>query len=127
MLAWLIARASFDDQERCLKSVIDKLSAAPDVAQSAATSLAYAMRARYWLESHQDPARAIDDATISLSLASKASIQTINMAYRALADAQEELGDIPGAIEAYQRWAEHDPSYRTKINKEIQRLVELSR
>ena len=115
-----------DEQIKFLNSVIDKLAATPTVAQSAAAAHAHAMRAKYWFEVGQDPTKAVEDAKQALSLSfstSSPSASTIQTAYRALTDALEQQGNIQEAIQAYQQWATLNPSYRTKINKEIQRLL----
>jgi hypothetical protein len=115
------ATATLEDRQRLLQSVIGKLDATVEVSQSAAAALAYAMRAKLWLEAGQDPTKTIADALHCLSLAA-APRETRKIAFRALADARERSGNIQGAIEALLQWASEDPSYRTKVNKEIQRL-----
>jgi len=44
-------------------------------------------------------------------------------AYRLLADIEEALGNVIGAMEAVSKWAEVNPSFGTKAKKEMARLA----
>eukprot|EP00555_Chaetoceros_dichaeta_P013735 CAMPEP_0198263626 /NCGR_PEP_ID=MMETSP1447-20131203/12916_1 /TAXON_ID=420782 /ORGANISM="Chaetoceros dichaeta, Strain CCMP1751" /LENGTH=267 /DNA_ID=CAMNT_0043952309 /DNA_START=108 /DNA_END=911 /DNA_ORIENTATION=+ len=44
-------------------------------------------------------------------------------AYRVLADAEEALGNVIGAMDAVSKWAEVNPSFGTKARKELARLA----
>jgi predicted TPR repeat methyltransferase len=60
---------------------------------------------------------AIEDAKLATELAPDES-----KGWRVLANAQEAIGNIEGAIDAFREWARVDVSFSTKSKKEIERL-----
>ena len=118
--------APLEQQERLYQSVISKLVASEDFSTSGVLAHALSRRARYYLEVG-DNHHAIEDAVKALAFGTTASAKTRSRVYRVLADAHEGLGNLKGAIQALQEWCKMDPIVRTKVQKEIQRLNELSK
>jgi tetratricopeptide (TPR) repeat protein len=121
---WLrLYAAPLEEQERLLVSVIRKLDDS-GYATSSANGHAYYMRAKYYLQSMDFENAKLDaQKSISIITACSQSTTVVSQAYRVWSDAEEGLGNIPGAVQALQEWANADPSWRTKANDEIQRLV----
>lgn len=118
--------APLEQQERLYHSVISKLMASEDFSTSGVLAHALSRRASYYLELG-DNLHAIEDALQALEFGTTASAKTRSRAYRVLADAHEGLGNLKGATQALQKWYKMDPIVRTKLQKEIQRLNELSK
>lgn len=100
--------------------------ASEEFSTSGVLAHALSRRASYYLE-QGDNHHAIDDALQVLAFGTTATAKTRSRVYRVLADAHEGLGNLKGAIQALQEWYEMDPIVRTKVQKEIQRLNELSK
>jgi len=91
------------------------------------TALAHALvlRADAYLE--QTLLSPLDSNTIHDAHADAQMAISINhldgRAYRVLADAEEALGNVIGAMEAVSKWAEVNPSFGTKARNELARLA----
>lgn len=110
-----IATTTLEQKEKFLTSVLRALDADEALSKSHAKAHAHALRGQARLDAQQHEL-AKTDAHLAISLG-------WTKAYRILADAEEGLGNIAGAVEAFQQWGAVDPAFRTKVNKEIQRLV----
>ena len=116
--------APLNEQERYYTSVLNKLTASEEWATSAATAHAYSLRAAMHLELKQyEQAKEDALAALAMGVTSTSSKTVQSKLYRCLADAEEGMGNIPAAIATYQEWHQKDPFMRTKIQKEIQRLL----
>jgi hypothetical protein len=120
-----ILGAPLEQQERFYQSVISKLMASEDFSTSGVLAHALSCRASYHLELGENH-HAIEDALQVLAFGTTASAKTRSRVYRVLADAHEGNGNLKEAIQALQEWYKMDPIVRTKVQKEIQRLNELS-
>ncbi len=101
-----------------MTSVIRALEADDTWSKCTAKAHAHALRGQARLDVQQyDAAKADAESAVALGW---------TRAYRILADAEEGLGNTAAAVQALQQWGVADPSFRTKVNKEIQRLVATS-
>jgi len=109
-----------------IKSLMSTSSSTEDDALHESTALAHALvlRADAYLEQAlfspdttiHDKAHA--DAQMAISID-----HMDGRAYRLLADVEEALGNVIGAMEAVSKWAEVNPSFGTKARKELARLA----
>jgi len=104
---------------RYLNSVISKLEQS-DFSASPAMARALAMRANLHFRS-SETAAALQDAQRVLELKRVATPETLAMAYRIRADTEENQ---VLAIALLQQWQKDLPEFRTKLQNEIQRIVE---
>lgn len=104
---------------RYLSSVISKLEKS-DFSESPALARALAMRANLYFQS-SEPAAALQDAQRVLELKRVATSETLAMAYRIRADTENNQ---VLAIALLQQWQKDLPEFRTKLQNEIQRIVE---
>jgi hypothetical protein len=118
------------EQERLLTSVISKLETNSDLAQSTALAHALALRARVYFE-RQEWSLASRDAQrpTQNELSTVATQETISMAYRVWADAEQASSSSGSSssspqdvISILQQWYKAQPNYRTKLQREIQDL-----
>jgi hypothetical protein len=114
-----------------LTSVISKLETSNELAQSTALAHALALRARASLEL-QEWSLASRDAqrAVHIEFLSVATQETISMAYRVWADAEQQASSGSSSpqnvISVLQQWYKAQPNYRTKLQREIQDLVDRS-
>jgi hypothetical protein len=118
------------EQERLLTSVISKLETSTDLAQSTALAHALALRARASLE-RQEWSLASRDAqrATQKEFSRVATPETISVAYRVWADAEQHASSSSSpenVISVLQQWYTAQPTYRTKLQREIQDLVDKS-
>ena len=113
---WIIVDLS--EQERLLSSVIKKLEGSTEHNPSTALAHAYALRAKTSFEDLKYPL-AIEDAQKAIDCSNIATSATLSTAYRVWADAEQACGSGQ-AIAVLQRWHRAQPTYRTKLQKEIQ-------
>ena len=82
------------------------------------------------IESLQDAQQALDyytaDGSTCAIFEETATISVLRRAHRVSADAHQGLGNLEMAVQCLQSWAAADPSFHTKISKEIQKLHERS-
>ena len=117
---WIIVDLS--EQERLLSSVIKKLEGSTEHNPSTALAHAYALRAKTSFEDLKYPL-AIEDAQKAIDYSNIATSATLSTAYRVWADAEQACGSGQ-AIAVLQRWHRAQPTYRTKLQKEIQDIRE---
>ena len=116
----LIAAAqSPDDKLMFLNSVIRKLDET-DLSESSANARAHFLRAQLCLDLGENEKAKID-ARKAVSLRPD-NLPLPTNAWRIVADTEEATGNYAGAIEALQKWGETNPSFTTKVSKEITRL-----
>jgi len=113
-----------------IKSLASTSSSTEEVDQDAlheSTALAHALilRADAYLEQAQlspNTTIHIDKAHVDVQMA--ISIDHLDgRAYRLLADVEEAMGNVIGAMEAVSKWAEVNPSFGTKARKRLARLA----
>jgi tetratricopeptide (TPR) repeat protein len=123
------------EQDRLLSSVIRVLVQAMDkdhgnvplYTKSSALARAYALRAQARLDQRLAD-DALQDAMAALEIVPSATSTTAatqwitTRVYRTMVDAYEAKGQIPQAMDALQQWAAVDPTFSTKIAKEMARL-----
>jgi hypothetical protein len=120
------------EQERLLTSVISKLEVATstDLAESTALAHALALRARASLERQEWSLASRDAQRATQKEFSKvATPETISVAYRVWADAEQASSgssSTQNVISVLQQWYKAQPTYRTKLQREIQDLVDRS-
>lgn len=102
-----------------LNSVISKLEIS-EYATSSAMARALLMRADLHLQSGE-PSKALEDSQRVLELKQVATSETLAMAYRIRADTEENK---IRAIAVLQQWQKDLPEFRTKLQNEIQRILE---
>ncbi|CAJ1919974.1 unnamed protein product [Cylindrotheca closterium] len=112
---------SLDSAEglRYLNSVISKLEAS-EYKASPAMARALVVRADLHLQSGE-PGKALEDAQRVLELKQVATSETLALAYRILADTEENKVRV---IAVLQQWQKDLPEFRTKLQHEIQRIVD---
>lgn len=125
------------EQERLLGSVITKLAAA-DSGHSESTALAhaYSLRARA-LANQEKWSMAIEDAqkvVLGEKLRLAATDASLSLSYRVWADAEEQLRLIDEkdgethnkerVIAVLQHWQKAQPNYRTKLQREMQEILD---
>mmetsp|Transcript_15532 Transcript_15532/g.38291 ORF Transcript_15532/g.38291 Transcript_15532/m.38291 type:complete len:253 (-) Transcript_15532:845-1603(-) len=103
-----------------LDSVISKLETS-EYETSPAMARALVMRADLHLKSAGEPSKALEDAQRVLELKQVATTETLAMAYRILADTEENKVRV---IAVLQQWQQDLPEFRTKLQNEIQRILE---
>jgi hypothetical protein len=122
-----------------LSSVISKLAAeGSEHTQSTALAHAYSLRARAFCD-QQQWSLAIEDAqkvVLGGDLRFLAATDSsLSLSYRVWADAEEQLGIIEEkeedgvhskdrVIAVLQRWQKAQPSYRTKLQREMEEMLE---
>ncbi|KAL3823890.1 hypothetical protein ACHAXA_005472 [Cyclostephanos tholiformis] len=105
-------------KESILSSVISLSKGDPTLLNSFAHAHALFLRADARLDMNPPNIEgAIEDAKLATGLAPDES-----KGWRVLAYAQEAIGNIEGAIDAFREWARVDVSFSTKSKKEIERL-----
>lgn len=104
---------------RYLDSVISKLEAS-EYERSSAIAQALVMRAELYVQSGER-SKALDDAQRVLELKQVATPETLAMAYRIRADTEENKVRV---IAVLQQWQKDLPEFRTKLQTEIQRIVD---
>ena len=114
------------EQERLLNSVIAKLSDDEVHSRSSALAHAYALRAGVRASQEQwDLSR--DDAqqvVLNHDLRQAATDLSITLAYRAWADAEQQLDSGKDKVlTVLQQWQQAQPSYKTKVQREMQDLL----
>lgn len=102
-----------------LNSVISKLEAS-EYETSPAMARALVMRADLYLQSGER-SEALEDSQRALELKQIATSETLAMAYRIRADTEDNKGR---AIAVLQQWQKDLPEFRTKLQNEIQRILE---
>ena len=119
------AAPTVDKKLHLLNSVIRKLDSTDDLSQSAALAHAHTLRAQVHLDAgnHDDAKEHVQQA-IAIQATQPHSVLPSN-AYRILADAEEASGNVPAAIAALRQWANVNPSFSTKVAKELSRLASL--
>jgi len=101
-----------------LSSVIAALEKKKELKDSFAMAHAHSMRAKVYMKMG-DYAKAACDADCAVKLDA-----TNDKAWRTLADAQEAAGNVQDAVTTLRHWSKASPSFSTKANKEIQRLLQ---
>lgn len=114
------------EQERLLNSVITKLSEDSELCRSSALAHAYALRAgvraaqRNWESSIEDAKQVV----LRHDLKAAATDLSITLAYRAWADAEQQLDSGKDKVlTVLQQWQQAQPSYRSKVQREMQDLL----
>eukprot|EP00980_Cylindrotheca_fusiformis_P029807 scaffold23891_cov132-Cylindrotheca_fusiformis.AAC.2 len=105
---------------RYLNSVISKLEQS-EFSKSPAMAQALALRAKLYLSPFGERIKAIQDAERAIKLKHIATAGTLSTAYRVWADAEENPQRI---IAVLQQWHLDQPSFRRKLQTEIQSLVQ---
>jgi tetratricopeptide (TPR) repeat protein len=125
------------EQDRFLSSVIRVLVQAmdkehlngPPYTKSSALARAYALRAQAKLDQNlfdealQDAMAALE--IVSNTISTNAAQWITTRVYRTMVDAYEAKGDLRQAMNVLQQWAAVDPTFSTKIAKELTRLRQL--
>lgn len=105
-------------------SLLSEKSNSNSLDESTALAHALVLRADAYLE---QTLLSLDSNTIHDAHADAQMAISINhldgRAYRVLADAEEALGNVIGAMEAVSKWAEVNPSFGTKARNELARLA----
>ena len=102
-----------------LNSVISKLEQS-EYSASAAMARALVMRAELHFETGEK-SKALDDGRKTLELKQAATTETVAMAYRIVADAEENKLRVVAVL---QQWQNDLPEFRTKLQHEIQTILE---
>lgn len=120
---------SLEEKELFCSSIIRTLEIEGDLCMSTATARASIFLAEVLTEArrHEDAivevTKTIGRLTSSSSESANASHTTLlARAYRVLADVYEQTGNYRGAMESILSMASCNPSMRTKVSKEIDRL-----
>lgn len=109
-----------EEKQRFLSSVIRSLDVDDLVGNSSVHARALLMRAELILSTGQyEQVRRDVQRVLSMDTA---SVVVRGRACLAAADAYEQEGKISEAIRSLQQWAAIDPSFRSKISNEIERL-----
>mmetsp|Transcript_18582 Transcript_18582/g.26154 ORF Transcript_18582/g.26154 Transcript_18582/m.26154 type:complete len:254 (-) Transcript_18582:180-941(-) len=112
--------SSLEKRENLLNSVIKKLSLSDGLKESNAMAHALMLRADTRLE--MIPLN-LDGALQDSKCASEMRVEGFEgMAWRIRADAEEASGNILGAIDAMENWAKENPTFISKVKKEVVRL-----
>jgi hypothetical protein len=108
-----------------LTSVISKLEASEEFALSTALAHALALRSHAHMD-REDWLLAIADAQLVVTgFPEVATSATLTLAYRVWADAEQANDSPPQQVLAVlQDWHQAQPSYRTKVKREIQDLLQ---
>lgn len=120
-----------------LNSVITKLDVENSSHQtSSALAHAYALRSRTWADTEDWKASIADAQKVVLGvLREVASDASLSIAYRMWADAEEKLSQLEAepvsgtkrkerVIAVLQDWQKAQPSYRTKLQREVHELLD---
>jgi len=119
---------------KILTRVVKSLLSDSTLCKSTALAHALVLRADAYLE-QIPPSSSLTDNNLEVTKDAYNDVQKaieINhyvddgRAYRILADVQELSGNVLGAMEAVTKWAEVNPSFRTKAKKELARLSAVS-
>jgi tetratricopeptide (TPR) repeat protein len=113
--------SSLQEKEKMFSSVIKVLDSDEELRGAHANVHAHLIRALMYYDAG-DQERALVDADKTLELSSGKERLLEARAHRVAADANEALGRLPQAILALRNCAASDPSFQTKISKEIERL-----
>lgn len=111
-----------------MNSVISKLEESHS--KSAALAHAYALRAKARLDQERWNEATNDAQNVVLGkLRQVASDASLSLSYRVWADAEEKLGQNADGnkervIAVLQHWQKAQPSYRSKLQREMQELLE---
>ncbi|KAL3944194.1 MAG: hypothetical protein SGBAC_001751 [Bacillariaceae sp.] len=108
-----------DGESNLLELVISKLEAS-ECKTSPAMARALVMRADLYLQS-EEQIKALEDSQRVLQLKQVATSETLAMAYRIRADTEDNKGR---SIAVLQQWQKDLPEFRTKLQNEIQRILE---
>lgn len=108
-----------------MTSVISKLEASEEFALSTALAHALALRSHAHMD-REDWLLAIADAQLVVTgFPEVATSATLTLAYRVWADAEQANHSPSGQVLAVlQDWQQAQPSYRTKVKREIQDLLQ---
>jgi len=128
--------ASPEKKIKILTPIVEALSSASSTedgrdALHQSTALAHALVLR--ADAYLEQALLSPDATVHADKAHADARMAIAIdhldgrAYRLLADVEEALGNVIGAMEALSKWAEVNPSFGTKARKELARLASTGR
>lgn len=104
---------------RYLESVISKLESS-EYASSAAMARAMVMRAGLHVQCGES-SKALEDAQRVVELKQVATSETLAMAYRILANEEQDKGRV---IAVLQQWQKDIPEFRTKLQNEIQGILD---
>ena len=87
------------------------------------TAMAHALilRADAYLDSSLDADQALEDVMNAIAIDIDSPLLN-GRAWRVVADVKESKGDNVGAMEAISKWAEVNPEFRLKAEKELKRL-----
>ena len=107
---------------RLLKTSYPLRSVGPRCFSSSVLARAYMIKAE-WHGDAKEYSDALGNAEKALAMTS-ATRAVQRKAHRIVVDSYTEVKDYDQAIAWLQKWAPHDPSFRTKLNKEIQALRE---
>jgi len=110
------------EKERNLNSVIAALSKIEELAESKCMAHALIMRAQSVLDfdsNDDDLLRSAREDILSASLLDPHH----STVWRVMADIEVALGQAPHAIQALHRWAQYQPQFATKVNREIEQIT----
>ncbi|KAG7350866.1 hypothetical protein IV203_010226 [Nitzschia inconspicua] len=111
------------EQIRYLSSVISKLETS-DLQQTAANAHAHALRAQAYVEQGKSEIAIHDAQHVVRELADVATSTTLTVAYRTWVDAEQQQQHFHDAVTILQEWYHAQPTYRTKLQKEIESLAQ---
>jgi (2Fe-2S) ferredoxin len=123
------ALSSVEEQIRFLTSVIAKLEASEDYqfTFTAANAHAHALRAKAYLEQGVSLDLAMQDAQyVVRDLRDVATPNTLASAFRTWVDAEQHRNNFRQAVTVLQEWYKLQPTFRTKLQREIQELMQKS-
>jgi len=112
------------ERERLTTSVIGKLVLEPHP-QCTALAYAYALRAqareelKNWVGAIED----VQQVLLDKGLHETATEKSVSICYRVWADSEEQLHHREKAIAVLQDWQLAQPSFRTKLQREVQDLL----
>jgi tetratricopeptide (TPR) repeat protein len=125
------------EKERCASSVINALQNEPELQQSTVFARVTILRAEVYLATDRlDLARRdLETALEALQRSALLSDPTTSTlvhrqqlqarAYRVLTDVHLQSGNVASAIQALRLLAECNPALRTKVNQELEQLLQL--
>jgi len=116
-------KVSLSEKNRLYSSVIGVLNSDALLSSSCAhaRALVFRAQARHEEERYEE---AIEDALLATRVPG-ATVSVASLAWRTLADCYRSQGQVESAIQALRQRAIVDPSYKTKIEKEIAQIKSL--
>jgi tetratricopeptide (TPR) repeat protein len=112
--------ANVEKKVKFLNSAIESLKKA-GLTSTTAMAHALILRADAYLDSSLDLDQALEDVMNAIEIGIDSPLLN-GRAWRVVADVKESKGDNVGAMKAISKWAEVNPEFRLKAEKELKRL-----